>query len=387
MDVVRDLTDPLDLVGEWHGESLRVSTADELRPEAVRDHRSATARRALRDAVAHYSGHPLAPAAYLVLGNLHCENLELPQAISWYERLLREMPRSRLGVEANYNLALIHQRLGNSAAARQAYYRVVDAGPAHPLAPLAFVRLGHMYLEEGELRKAISVLRRADTLADEPHTRGVAALTLAAAYAVTDEPQAAVTLLQKRREFLQQEPFRQGALFLNAYAEYRTAVLRRQFRREANELLAALLQLRQDLPLRGFGILLVGRAYHDLGLWEQVVQTYRRALPGMKGPLLQEINLGLAEALAKVSQFDEATRLYESVIESGSPLGPLAILRLAEIDLQADRLTQCLERCRTVLRHPDSVSSAAVMTLMGQAYDKQGDHRRAAECFAGRNPE
>jgi hypothetical protein len=62
-------------------------------------------------------------------------------------------------------------------------------------------------------------------------------------------------------------------------------------------------------------------------------------------------------------------------------------LRLAEIALLDDRPQEALQACRKLLEDKQPVKRETVLPLMGQAYEKAGEYRQAARCFAGQLPE
>ena len=95
--------------------------------------------------------------------------------------------------------------------ARKAFFRIVDQSPGHELAPVAYLRIGRMFLEEGNSSKAISLLRRAEAFAAGSDIHPLAVLTLAAAHLASDNPLPANALLEKHRLTVRKDPFRQTA--------------------------------------------------------------------------------------------------------------------------------------------------------------------------------
>ena len=65
----------------------------------------------------------------LELGNLEVAAGSLQDAAAAYERLIRERPRAHVLTEAYFNLGIVREQLGDGAAARTAYYQVVDRAP------------------------------------------------------------------------------------------------------------------------------------------------------------------------------------------------------------------------------------------------------------------
>ena len=71
----------------------------------------------------------------------------------------------------------------------------------------------------------------------------MAALSLAAAYLLTNNPRAANALLLEYRASILQDPYRRIAIFIDSLARFRTATDRVLAQRDASDLLASLLAL------------------------------------------------------------------------------------------------------------------------------------------------
>lgn len=385
-EVILALAEIHDLCCLFKGGTVEISTSAEKPNDLRCAFRVSAAEAALRDAIVHHPGHLWTPLAYLLAGNLDAVGKRSLEAQAWFERILKETPRSRWTVEANYNRGLLLLQQGKGDEGRKALFRVVDQSPSHELAPLAYVRIGRMLLEQGELARAISILRRAEAFAAGTESHPVALLTLAAAQVATDNPLPANALLEKQRSLVSKDPFRQTAAFLSAYAHYRDAFLHRHLRREAEELLTALLGMREETALGPFGKVLLGRAYAALNMWDHAVRTYENALPQVQGPLMQDITLALGEALVKDKRPADAIRHFTALADGGGKWAPQAQLGLATIDLQELRFAECLNRCQKLLED-SNLDRKTVLATMGKAFEGMGEYRRAARCFAGQPPD
>jgi tetratricopeptide (TPR) repeat protein len=388
VDLLYGLGERFGLLWEFQNEIVQFSSEEESSPAELARYRATIAKRRLRDAVLANPTHPLASAAYLELGNTECAHGNWHEAIAWYERIVREFPQSPVGLEAHYNLGLAQAKLGDLDAARNAYYWVADQAPGHPLAAAAYLHIGRLYLENDEPAQALRPLRRA--VAGSTATSGnmVAVLTLAAAYLLTNNPRAAHASLLEARTQITQEPYRPWAAFLDSLARYRAIGDRRLAEREGSEVLAALLLLRDDVDLEPLGSLLMGEAYSQLGMTDQMVAVYEKALPGVRGPLAAQMAYALAEYGVAQDNRERARQLYETVITAqNSKWTPRAQQRLAEMALQDKQLAKCLDLCRELLLNQDKVTRSSALQLMGRAFEQRGDHRQAARCFAGQTPE
>jgi tetratricopeptide (TPR) repeat protein len=324
----------------------------------------------------------------LELGNLEAAAGGRAPAAAAYERLIRERPRASVLTEAYFNLGIVRERLDDGAAARAAYYQVVDRAPAHELAPVAYVKIGRSYLDQGEYEQAISPLRRAVAAAAGTTSQPAAVVALAAAYLLTGNPRAANAVLVEFREGTALEPFRPTTAFLDAFAHYRTATDRLQIKREASGVLAALLAMPEESILGPAGLLLMGQAYGELGFGDRMARSYERALPQARGALAGELTCLTADALTANNQRPGAVKLLEPLAaKEGKPWSARATFRLAEIALEDKRPDDCLQQCARLQRMKTEDDPLPFLKLMGQAYVQLGNSRQAARCFGGLWPE
>lgn len=386
-DVLRLLVEPLGLAWTLEGGKLTLHREDETAARDLKTRRLANARGRLRDVLHAYPRHPLTPAAYLELGNLEAMTNRFDEATAWYGRLAREWPRSPLVVESHYNLGLLRFREGDRAAARQMFYRVVDRAPAHELAPLAYWRIGRLYMEAGEPEQALSPLRRALHNGTGSPAQAAAAVTAAAAHLLTDNPRAANAILRQHRELVNRDSYRNSAAFLDTLARFRAATDRRQRQREAVDLLAALLAVRDDPLLGPGGLALMGQAYGEMGMQEEMGRMYQKALKKLHGPLAAQLTLALAEEYWASEKIEAALGLFQKMVAGGPSSGARrARLRLAEIALAQKKPQDCLKCCRELLEEKAEVDVPAVLRLMARAYDQTGEHDKAIRCLSGQVP-
>ncbi len=385
-DALRALIEPLGLVWNIQGDKLILTSEEETSPEQLLALRRRNARQGLSEAVKSNPRHPLTPVAFLELGDLEYQDHRLDAALGWYDRLLREWPRSPSAIEAQYNIGLLRGRQGDRPAARQAFYRVIDRAPAHELTPLAYWRVGRMFLDEGDGEKALSPLRRALRAGNGTPAQSAAIVTVAAAHLLTDNPRAANAVLLEYRERIRHEQLRPAAVFLDTLARFRCADVG-QRKRESGDLLAALLTARDDPILGPVGFVLMGQAYRELGMAGETARAYERALPNLREPLAGELTLALAEAYTTLEKHESAVKTYRRAIDKGSPsVSRRARLRLAEIALEQKKPQDCLKSCRELLQEASGVDAASVLRLMASAYGQIGERDKAIRCLQGELP-
>lgn len=367
------------------GEKTRVLTNREASQQDLTRFRRHLAEAALADAALHHPKDRWLPALYFAQAELAYQG-KPEDALPWYDKLMQETPRSAFAAAASYKRGVFLQKKGQYEDARQALYRLVDQAPAHVLTPHALLRIGQTYLEAGDLARAASVLTRAQQAGGTGGLAPQIALTIAAAQTLGEAPHEALAALAKHRDILADDQYRATAVFLAALARYRLALQQNRLTRHEHELISSLIPLPRHTPLGTYGQHLIGLAYGELGMWPQMADTFEAALTSAVGPLATEMKYRLAEARMRLQQDTEATALLNELVASKGRWSHAAQFQLATIDLRHQRLRECVERCRRLLREETNLAVADVLSLMGQAYERQGEHARAAQCFAGIAP-
>ena len=187
-----------------------------------------------------------------------------------------------------------------------------------------------------------------------------------------------------------------AAAFLNALARHRAATAsstrplpaspggKAAGRMETADLLAALLAFQCRPSLGGVGQLLVGQAYKELGMPEQMAKVFEAAIPTVPPAAAQEMSYCLAEQHWADGKREPALKLLTALATSGQgKWGRAARLRLASIALSDGQAQQCLTACTALLHDNDAVDRPVVLRLMGTAYEQLGEFQNAAKCFAG----
>lgn len=388
-DLLRAIADPLGLVWEINGTTLQLSMSWENDARSLAAYRAQSAERAMRSAVLAHPDHALSAAAHLDLGNLELQANRFVEAISWYDRIQRDWPRTPEALAANYNLGLAQAHLGHLADARQAFFRVVDQGPGHELAPLAYWHIGRLFLEEdNNAVRAIAPLRRALATSAGSAVQPAAALLLSLAYIEQDNARAAIAMLKQYHEPLAAPPYQEPAAFLDAYAVYESAADRQGREGASGNLLTAMLSLHDPSTLGSAGPLLLGRAYRELGLLDRMAAVYQAALPKITGPRADEMAYSIADALDQSDQHDRAVQGWTALAKTGDgKWNRLAKFRLAQAAFETAQQGVCLDYCRELLRQPDLSELPTILRLMGRAYSAQGKYAEASRCFAGELPD
>ena len=349
-DLLEPIADYFDLVCRVDGDIRHICTRAEMDANLLKGVQRERGGRALRGALVAYASHPWAAAACLELGNWEAAQGKTAEAAAWYERIIRESQTSPYVSPAHFNLALLHQGKQDMAAARAAFFRVIDHTPGHELALKAYIRVGQSFLEEDDAKEGIVHLRHA--LATAPHSphHGHAVVALTAGYLLSDQPDKARTVLAKERALLQTSPCKATAAFLDAYAQFQLAKESSQARREASDLLSTLWRDQDKTVLGPLGDYLLAQAYRDLGFWSHAEQLLRQAGKQARGSLEKAVELSLADTLLQQQNREEGERLLVKLAGTNPPISPGPGCNWpssASVTSNSRRVPGCVKNCGT----------------------------------------
>ncbi|GBD35860.1 hypothetical protein HRbin36_00975 [bacterium HR36] len=358
--------------------------------EQVRQSVNRTARATLNRLLlqSHDAAVPGLHRLFWLRGLSHQRLRERHDAAMWWERLLLRWPQQPESFYASFNLAVMHWEEGDVETAKRYWIRAADQAPDHRLTPLAYLYAGRTELEQLRVEQAVPLLRRAAHIAKAADVRPAALLLLSASYLHLDNAVAAHHLLVENRRVLQREPVRNCAAFLDALARSRLRLGRMADRREAEDLLTALLHVPDWRFLEPLGPLLAGQAWMRLHLPEQALRIYRQALPRARSEWRKELLLAYGESCLALGLHEEIQRTMRELLQSADVERTAAgHWLLARSALHQADYQKAIEHARQVLLQPAKVPRESVLRLLGEAYAAIGDAPRAAECFAGRFPE
>ena len=352
----------------------------------------------LRAALSVAGSHPNAGHLYLALGNLEATLGKSAEARGWYDRLLRDRPRSPALVPGMYNLGLLWLAEGDLVRARQAFYQAIDRAPGHEMTALCYWWIARTHLDEADTTRSRQALHRCaqagsstKVLPRGTDTSAAAGLGLACAALYDGEPRLAWESLKAVRMAVQEPPFLEPAAMLDGLARYQLAGDDTK-RREAvlTELLGILLTPREATWLGPMLPYLRGKGLRELGLALEMVGLYDRQAKSVRGPLTERMLVEVAETLFAAGQDAEARKRFDQLrvgaLKGGNAeLLTKVILRLAALDLRANQPDACLGRCRELLKD-QAGDRGAILALMSRAYTSKKDHSRAAACLAGEVP-
>ena len=386
-DLVHLLADSLELVSWSEKDVIRIATPAESPSELVEASRWNLVQQTSRTALLAAPRHVLAPAIAIHLGRLELSAERTTQAILCYEEAIRRQTRGPWTISAWYDLGIVHSGRGDVHSARKAFFACIDEGPGHPLAPLAYVHVARLHLEEGALKPAFATLVRTRRNYPNDPAQAAAALLTAVAYAQAGNFATVQRTLVADRKIIADSPYRPAGAFLEAYALYRLAKVDSNARPETARLIEALYAPGDTIsaPLETH---LLGKACREIRMAAEAARIYAKTLAWYKGPLRPALELGRAESLLDSDQRDEATALFRD-IEGGSPSrwSAEASLHLAEIELDDGNPQASAERCRKIWSEGQLSDATRIFAVWGDALAALGEFEKASRCYAGNPPE
>lgn len=356
------------------------------------------ARRALWGAVTTYPESRMSHYAVLSLGNL--DQLTDPtEALARYDECLRQTRVSDVRMAAEFNRSKVVMRQDKYQDAAVGFDSAAQFGNGTIIAAVSLLYHAKLMMDVGEHRRATSPLLRAVAYLDvsseaaakvhrwteRDDALAVTALTLSVAWFMNDNPMAANENLMRHRKVLKDERFRDATAFLSALATYRQAKTEPERLSEGRSLVAALTQMDPGMLFGSVGTALIGQAWSGLGLSAQAATLYEKTLPNVRSPWLKtQILHGLVDYHLTVRNEKRVQQLLLELRKITEDDFKVEIA-LAEQSVRLGRSDIALKQCRALLDNPDS-DKPAVLTVMGEAYERSGDFRNAALCFAGMLP-
>lgn len=353
-----------------------------------------SALRAARRAVRAYPDHPSLPSAILAIGNLMFAERQLDSATAQYEMLLRRHGQTDSAPRAWFNLGKIHLQRRVDEAALAAFYRVVDGARGGELRHYAALYAGRLHLEHEQLLQANRILRRARTRSKSTSVQAAAAVLQATVLLREGNPHAANTVLMDSRPALAIHR-RDMAALLGAMARFQTATADTNRLVQGRALVATLAHASPNEFFGKYGAVILGEAYAELGLYDEMAGAYQVALEdGITGAPAERMRLALARVRREQGEYEDASMLYQQLTANASkeevrrPTIILAMIEQAELEFQLRRDQRCLQLCQQLIDEAtNDANKTRVLQLMGRTYSRMGDHARAALCFAGLRPE
>ena len=344
---------------------------------------AAEAEQFLEQQIAASPQHRLIGHAKLAWGHFAHQRGDFETAAMRYEMAMSKSSDT-VSLIAAYNSGVVHFQRDDLFATVKSLGQVVDGAPGHDLVVAALILRGRAAIALGNVEQAAFDLKRAADVSKTEDERSWATAFMGMAFLQARQQDVAAKLMFQRRDRITTEGARTLGGLVVALARLETMDSAEARDRETLFLLRALANLNPDSPWLGdCGRTLIGRAYREVDLGEQMAEVYSRALTNsVREPFASEMKLSLGEYLLSVGEEQPGLALLTDVREAKHSIWPdKAALCVAQWELSQHREQDCISICHELLRR--EVNRASVLRLMGTAYERSGNLAKAAECYAG----
>ena len=228
------------------------------------------------------------------------------------------------------------------------------------------------------------------SLASDHQVRRDAALNLARAYLLNNDPYSANKVLFENFDLINTSQRSNVVGFLSSFARYLGTSDKVSQSKARERLMISLIMIKDSDLETVFDKVIASRAYSEMGLIQRSNQLLKLAEnENSVDRWRRKIEFQLA-----IQQFDdiddhEAIEILSRLAKDASDsVGQNAALRLAKYDLHHNQYQACLKRCHLLTQTAsDQQIIIEALNVMGSAYRRLGQHRSAAVCFSGMVPE
>ena len=371
--------------------TISFMTLDEAGDSVVAEFNSAMTERLLRWAIISSSESYQSHSSQLLLGVVHYDRAEYVDAAHVFQVYLERHPHTMLTGLAAFNLAKCYVRTNQLTEAEESLLRGIDhTHSTFDTRIAAYMYLGRLRLESGQLQEAVSTLIRGLSQSHGHESEAAIGLLLSSAYLLADNPHAANSVLMERRSLFVKPQQQAAAAFLSAYCRLRRAAEPSRVARETQAVVTALAHFRPAKMQGKHWYLLTASAYEDIGLRSNAIGTYTTAIKDeLPGFVMEHCCTQLAELYAAEGQLAKAEELFKAVpSKEGTQIFAQTMLSRARLAFQNDDLRSTIEFASKVARSNDDESTVRqALRILGETYEKQGNHLAAVYCFAGMVPD
>jgi tetratricopeptide (TPR) repeat protein len=384
VDLVLDLLSlSADLAWQLQGQELRIDRATPAEMAILRSRCCAGLMARFSDSFPADRRNPWCHAAR---GNLALEAGQPDAAAQHWHEAWRLGATGELAAGLLVNRSRLDERLGRLEDARQGLYDAIDSTWNLGLQGEAWSRIARLALARGAFDEARQAASRSARLARSDLARREAALALATAYLLQENPWAANQVIFEHRELMPGSPSEAEAAFLGSFSRYRGSQTTMARAREEPRLLAAVSLADGQPGLTPAASALIADAWQQLGFSERAAAAITPHVTVGAGEYWDgRLSLQLAVYRRLAGAPADAAQILERVAsQPESPVRVSAQLELARLQLAGGEFRAAISSARSLLEpEVDDVARKEALGLMGAAYTRLEQPYAAALCFAG----
>lgn len=328
-------------------------------------------------------------SALMSRGNLKQVSGDLKATAEFYQRALEAEPNEELLAKLFFNIANNELGFGHIEQSLRYFYRALDQSRDSGLQSAAYWNVGQLFLATRELREAIKATGRSLKLARTDQQKRQAALTMARAYLLSNQPLSANQVLFEHRKSFEGSQQEHTAAFLGSFSRYIGMSDEDNLRAESDRLLATLASMEHREVPTFLDSYLAANAWRVLGFRNRTIASLSLALQSEANVFWRrQFLFELAGELKLNSQSDDAIAIFEALKkELDDTIADSSLLSLADLYQQQKKSKECIAICQQLLaRKLEEEDIERVLQIMGKSYRQLGEMHSAALCFAGMVP-
>lgn len=326
---------------------------------------------------------------------LHTANLRMliedfDAAANKYDTLEKLAPNDELIARLSFNIGLLQLKRGEKRKAVDRFFFSVDQSLDQEVQSVGYARIGKLELESGFPARAIYAASRGLTLATRQIERERIMMVLAKSYLLVSDPFTANKVLFEHSDQIQTPSVQRLAAVYGAYARYLGTAPAVGLRNEGERMVVALAAVEPDDLTDFVDMLLVGRAFFEVGFTSRSTELLEKSFEAAKSEnWSRRIAFEIGVNHYREGNYQLAADVFEKLSASLSDeAGVLAKIKLAEISLYLRKPRRCVNLCNELWEvELTDQQKANLLSVMGNAYQQLDLHHAAAVCFSGMLPQ
>lgn len=347
------------------------------------------AERAFRRFEIDYSDNPLRNAALLSRAGLALATSDYNKASNLYQELQQTQPTDEIQAKSFFNQGKLNLLLGRPVEAAEFFYLAIDQTLNANLESSSYCLLSRLHLSMGQVDHAIKAGRRGLATAETVKQREMAAVNLARSYLLNKDPFSANRTLFQNHDFIKDPDQRAVSAILGAFARSIGISDRGGVEKANNRLLSAMSMMKDEQYDSFADCYVASMAYENIGFRNRAIRMLLLALtkPDI-GAWQRRVLFELGMLQKDAGHFEDAITTFESLTRQSDQWCTNALQQIAGIYSTTNQADQTIVACKRLWqRELNEPQKNRTLQLLGNAFQRKGEHHAAALCYAGMLPE
>ncbi len=384
--LLHGLLAPLNLYWIESNEVFQIASKLDLTAEQIELLDQERAVHLLRYTVFDFPDNRLLAMTQFIFGNLSFQKQEWTTSIANYREALKSRNLiSFVRQRAAFNLGKSYLKNGEIDSAEKAFFQASDESFGGDLSAAALIMIARQHAIDGKYSSGIRNASHAIVAATSDTFRAEAAILQSSIYLLDGQYFAANQAIMDNRESIVNSNMTSTATFMSAYARYFAQPIHGN--EESEDLLRTLNILEPTHSKLPHLPLLLGIARRTLGFHQDAIKgllpVFEKESPS---DLREKMKLELSREFIDARQLPDEMLRYERILmaDSGETTSVSQMFRNAKSEFDAKNYENCKRICESILKKPIYADMKnRTLKLIGQAYERTGDHHTAATYFAG----